>query len=347
MRGGESSSAAIGLAVGSALMAGIQLPAFLRTVKSAGLSLHIDRALLLEVSAFVPIGLFFLFRQLQVYIERFLGSFLSAGSISHLNYSTKTAQVPVTFVLGVATVSFPVIAHYAASRDRAGMREWLERTLRLVDALILPAIVWLVAFAPQIIETLYRHGEFNRGDVTATAGIMRIYAVGLIGQAVVSVAVLAFFAHAFASVVPGLRRAHRSRRRRRRRRCVARAHGSQCAGVGERARDRGHGRDPPDRHRPDRRTARSPVAGAGRAGIDRSGERRGRSGMGNRNADSRERRRSGADVGGRPARGGALPGHRPRVSVREMEPVFELLRRRRESGRDDRPEGAANLGTGV
>jgi putative peptidoglycan lipid II flippase len=142
----------------------------------------------------VPIGLFFLFRQMQVYIERFLGSFLSAGSISHLNYSMKTAQVPVTFVLGVATVSFPVIARHAAAQDRAGMRAWLERTLRLVVALILPAIVWLVAFAPQIISFLYQHGEFNHGDASATSSIMRIYSVGLIGQVVVSVAVLAFFA---------------------------------------------------------------------------------------------------------------------------------------------------------
>lgn len=187
-------SAAIGLAVGSALMCVIQLPSFFRIVKPGRLTLRVDRALLLEISAFVPIGLFFLFRQMQVYIERFLGSFLDAGSISHLNYSMKTAQVPVTFVLGVAIVSFPVIARYAAAQDRAGMREWLERTLRLVVALILPAIVWLVAFAPQIIGVLYRHGEFKHADASETAGIMRIYALGLIGQVAVSVAVLAFFA---------------------------------------------------------------------------------------------------------------------------------------------------------
>jgi putative peptidoglycan lipid II flippase len=187
-------SAAIGLAVGSALMCVIQLPSFLRIVQPGRLSLRVDRALLMEISAFVPIGLFFLFRQLQVYIERFLGSFLDAGSISHLNYSMKTAQVPVTFVLGVAIVSFPVIARYAAAHDRDGMREWLERTLRLVVALILPAIVWLVAFAPQIIGVLYRHGEFTHADASETASIMRIYSLGLVGQVVVSVSVLAFFA---------------------------------------------------------------------------------------------------------------------------------------------------------
>jgi putative peptidoglycan lipid II flippase len=187
-------SAAIGLAVGSALMALVQVPAFLRVAKPGRLSLRVDRSLLLEISAFVPIGLFFLFRQLQVYVERFLGSFLNAGSISHLNYSMKTAQVPVTFALGVAIVSFPVIARHAAAQDRAAVRSWLERTLRLVVALILPAVVWLIAFAPDIISTLYRHGEFTSGDASATASIMRIYSIGLVGQVVVSVAVLAFFA---------------------------------------------------------------------------------------------------------------------------------------------------------
>ncbi len=175
-------------------MVGVQLPSFIRTVHFATPSWHVDRNLLLELSAFVPIGLFVLFRQLQVYVERFLGSFLTAGSISHLNYSMKTAQVPVTFVLAVSIVSFPVIARLAAAQDRDGMRTSIEHTLRLAIALILPAMAWLIVFSPEIIKTLYMRGEFHADDTAATTGIIRVYTIGLIGQVVVSVAVLAFFA---------------------------------------------------------------------------------------------------------------------------------------------------------
>jgi putative peptidoglycan lipid II flippase len=187
-------SAAIGLAIGSALMVVLQLPAFVRTVRVQSMSWRLDRRLMADLSAFVPIGLFFAFRQSQVYVERFLGSFLAPGSISHLNYSMKTAQVPATVVLGLAIVSFPMFARLAVAGDHDGMRTWLDRTMRLVIALVLPAIAALAVFAPAIIGTLYGHGAFNAHDVAATASVMRIYCLGLIGQVAVSVAVLAFFA---------------------------------------------------------------------------------------------------------------------------------------------------------
>lgn len=187
-------SAAMGLAVGSALMVAIQLPSFLRTVDCRGLGWRVDRELVRELAVFVPIGLFFFVRQCQVFVERFLGSYLEEGSISHLNFATKTAQVSTTLVLAVAVVSFPAFARAAAAADHDAMRATFERTVRVVAALILPATAILIVFAHAIVGILYERGAFDAGDVGATAAIMQIYAIGLIGQVLVSVAVQPSFA---------------------------------------------------------------------------------------------------------------------------------------------------------
>ena len=187
-------SAAMGLAFGSALMVVIQLPSFLRTVEVRGLTWRVDRGLARELAVFLPIGLFFFVRQCQVFVERFLGSYLAEGSISHLNFAAKTAQVSTTLVLAVAVVSFPAFARAASAGDHGAMRATFERTVRVVSALILPAAAVLIVFAQSIVAALYQHGAFDARDTGATAAIMQIYAIGLIGQVLVSVAVQPAFA---------------------------------------------------------------------------------------------------------------------------------------------------------
>src|SRR5215204_5192851 len=88
-------SAAAGLAMGSALTLAVQTPAFLRTVGLPRLNLKIDRSLIYQFAAFIPVGTFVLGRQSQLYVERFLGSFLHSGAISQLNYAARVGQIPL------------------------------------------------------------------------------------------------------------------------------------------------------------------------------------------------------------------------------------------------------------
>jgi putative peptidoglycan lipid II flippase len=187
-------AAAAGLTVGAALMLLVQLPAFLRHI--GGLRQVVARSLSARglLLALLPAALFFAVRQSQVWIERFLGSFLPSGAITHLNYASKTAQVPVTFTLALATVSFPVICRLLARGDREASARTLENALATALALVIPATVGLILFAPGIIAGLYQRGHFLSRDAHATAAIMRIYSVGLPAQVMVSIAVLPFFA---------------------------------------------------------------------------------------------------------------------------------------------------------
>ena len=185
-------AAAIGVAVGSLLMVAVQAPSVLRRFDLRSLTSDLSRPEVALV-AFVPIGIFTLSRHAQVFVERILGSELAAGTISHLNYAQKVAQVPMALSLMIVTVTFPMLARSMATGDEAGSRARLEHDLRIVSAVILVAAAYVVVFAEPIIRVLFQHGAFTAQDTVATADIMRVYACGLLGQAAVGVLSQSYF----------------------------------------------------------------------------------------------------------------------------------------------------------
>jgi murein biosynthesis integral membrane protein MurJ len=183
-------SAAIGLAVGAAAMVAVQLPTFVRSIgwPSFGKSSIAYAARVL--APFLPIAAFVLLRHSQVYVERFLASMIEAEAISYLGFAERIAWVPLGLTLAIAVVSFPAIAS-AVSRGRLPeVRAAFERDLKLVSLVMVPAIAMLVVLADPLVDLLFRHGSFSDADATVTSDVLEIYAWGLLGTAVMAVAVL-------------------------------------------------------------------------------------------------------------------------------------------------------------
>jgi putative peptidoglycan lipid II flippase len=185
-------SAAAGVALGGVLMVAAQVPSFLRHV---GLPRKptLRASSLVTVGAFAPLAVYTLSRQAQVFVERFLGSHLEPGTISHLNYAQKVAQLPMLVALLVCTVTFPTLARSVAAKQATEARDRIAADLRTVTALIFVATAFLVVYAPAVIGLLLEHGAFTAADTAATADIMRVYAFGLFGHAMVGVLCRPFF----------------------------------------------------------------------------------------------------------------------------------------------------------
>ncbi|MGW1507922.1 murein biosynthesis integral membrane protein MurJ [Streptomyces sp. NPDC002394] len=194
-------SAAAGVAVGGVLMVLVQAPALLRELRTprrqgqvAPASTGEGRILALGLVA--PVVVFSLCRQSQTLIERFLASPLPAGAISHLNYAQKVAQMPMILSLMLCTVSFPVVARALAAGDPEAARRRVERDLLLAAVVVLVGSSTVIATAPRIVELLFERGEFTGEDTTATAAVMRVYALGLLGQTMVGALVRCYFSAA-------------------------------------------------------------------------------------------------------------------------------------------------------
>ncbi|MHC3470361.1 murein biosynthesis integral membrane protein MurJ [Streptomyces sp. 7R007] len=189
-------SAAVGVAAGGAVMVAVQLPAVARQVRRRAAhreepAENPERAVTLTLVATVL--LFALCRQSQVLVERFLASTLPAGAISHLNYAQKVAQIPMTLSLMVCTVTFPVVSRALADGDTERARNRVERDLALAACMVLLGAATVIACAPQIIDILFQRGAFTARDTAATADVMRVYALGLLGQTLVGVLIRSYF----------------------------------------------------------------------------------------------------------------------------------------------------------
>ncbi|MFF5100923.1 lipid II flippase MurJ [Streptomyces sp. NPDC000134] len=195
-------AAALGVAVGGCLMVAAQLPPLLRQLRRgrtgrAAAAAGEPRPLALALLGTVL--LFALCRQSQVLIERFLASGLPAGAISHLNYAQKVAQIPMTLSLMLCTVTFPVVARALADGDTERARRRVERDVALAAYLVLLGAATVVACAPQLVGLLFQRGAFGPADTAATAGVMRVYALGLLAQTVVGALARTYFSAGRAS----------------------------------------------------------------------------------------------------------------------------------------------------
>ncbi|KOV95203.1 membrane protein [Streptomyces sp. NRRL B-3648] len=190
-------SAALGVAAGGCLMVLVQLPSVVRQLRRRRISGTQAGAAAaaqpLNVPLLATVLLFALCRQSQVLIERFLASELPAGAISHLNYAQKVAQIPMTLSMMLCTVTFPVVARALADGDTERARTRVEQDLALAGCLVLLGTAAVVACAPQLIGLLFQRGAFTAQDTAATAGVMRVYALGLLGQTLTGVLVRSYF----------------------------------------------------------------------------------------------------------------------------------------------------------
>jgi murein biosynthesis integral membrane protein MurJ len=186
-------SAALGISLGAALMVAVQVPAALRVLPRLRTFSLVRRTTFFAFAALVPVGMYTLTRQAQTIVERFAGSSLVAGTISHLNYAQKVSQIPITLSFMAAAVTFPIFARSVAAGRSEDARRRMEVDMLVVGAVAMIVTVYLWVYAPSVVATLYERGEFTAADTASTAGVMRIYVLGLLGQALVNLLVRPYF----------------------------------------------------------------------------------------------------------------------------------------------------------
>jgi murein biosynthesis integral membrane protein MurJ len=183
-------AAVLGIVVGTVLQVAVLLPSTWRRLPRPR---RIRRPDAVVLWAFLPVGAYILLRQGQIYIERYLGSFLAPGSVTHLNYAQKIGQLPATLTLLIAVVTFPMLARSAAAGRTDRVRARLVSDLYVITGLVLLSTAFLALFAGPVVDLLLGRGYFTPDDVSATAGILRVYVLGLAGQGVVEVLCRSFF----------------------------------------------------------------------------------------------------------------------------------------------------------
>ncbi|MDW8106643.1 MAG: murein biosynthesis integral membrane protein MurJ [Armatimonadota bacterium] len=123
-------------------------------------------------------------------ILRVFASWLPPGAISALDNANRQMQAPLGIVgQGIALAVFPALTTLAARNEWGALRATLQRGLRLVWFLTLPATALLLVLAEDISRVLLQYGKFTPADTQMVAGALRAFALGLFawsGQALVA-----------------------------------------------------------------------------------------------------------------------------------------------------------------
>lgn len=133
--------------------------------------------------------------QINVVVNAMFAYGVGEGAVSWLSYAFRLMQLPIgVFGVAVATVTLPALSRAAIGGIGPGFLPTLDKGLRLVAFLVLPASLGLVLLAEPIISVLYERGEFDAHDRVQTAAALQAYGCGLLCYAWLKVLQPAFYA---------------------------------------------------------------------------------------------------------------------------------------------------------
>ena len=132
--------------------------------------------------------------QINILVDTWIATFLTAGSISWLYYSDRLVEFPLgVFGIALATVILPALSSHHARESKALFSSTLDWALRSVLLIGVPAAVALFILAEPMLATLFFGGEFLASDVAMAAASLRAFAPGLLGFILVKILVPGYF----------------------------------------------------------------------------------------------------------------------------------------------------------
>lgn len=133
--------------------------------------------------------------QINLMFNTMLASVLPSGSVSYLWYADRVFEFPLgIFAVALGTAALPSFSAQAARQAYADLRHSLAFSIRLTNAVALPAAVGMMALATPIISVLFQRGAFGPQEVALTTGALHAFALGLWSVSMVRLVVPAFYA---------------------------------------------------------------------------------------------------------------------------------------------------------
>lgn len=193
LRPDQISSLAWGLLLGSFLQIVIQLPG-LRDARLR-FTFHWRHPAVRRITVlYIPILAALIVNQIAIWISYNLAILTGDNSVTYMTYATTLYQFPLGLVVTALSLAIlPTLSQIASAfvmaqkADDAALaagkayefKETLASGLRMIIALILPAMAGLWALALPIVVLLLEHGRFTPEDSQITAVVLSVYLIGL------------------------------------------------------------------------------------------------------------------------------------------------------------------------
>jgi putative peptidoglycan lipid II flippase len=183
-----------GVILGALLHLGIQIPGLVKYQFRWTASLDIRNSGLIEALRLMAPRLLTMIGIQMMYILRdnFASRLDQVGSVTALTYGWMIMQVPETLLgTAIATALLPSLAEYAARGDWTTFRNTIDKALRIMLALALPAAAVIAAGLHPLMAVVFRFDEAGTNLLTFTT---RVYLLTLAGYALQETLARVFYA---------------------------------------------------------------------------------------------------------------------------------------------------------
>jgi putative peptidoglycan lipid II flippase len=197
----EGDARIFGLVLGLFLGSVLQLSLLLPDLRDVPFRFHIGRfwrdpGIRRIVALYIPVALSFVVSNIGIIFDRNLasGTTTAEETISWMRAATTLIQFPIGLVaVAISLAVLPNLSRLSALGEQAGYRRVLQRGLRLVLVLIVPATIGLFILGQPIVSLLFEHGAYTPYDTYWTTWALRLYLLGLPFAAIDQVLIIAFY----------------------------------------------------------------------------------------------------------------------------------------------------------
>jgi putative peptidoglycan lipid II flippase len=142
----------------------------------------------------VPVMISTFIADLNLIVDRNFASSLVSGSISSLNYASKTVNLMTGLIgISIATVLFPRMAELAAQDNMQEIRRYIAACFRKLIPILLPATLGIILLAHPIVRLMFERGGFSPEDTKRTAECLQMYAALLFAHSMNAIMIRALF----------------------------------------------------------------------------------------------------------------------------------------------------------
>ncbi len=185
-----------GVLIGAILHVGIQIPGVVRT------GLVFRPTLSRNVAGLSEVGVLLLPRvvgqaafQINFVAVNHFASQAGEGSVSGLNYAWQMLMLPNgVLALSIGTVVFPTMAAQWELGEIDEFRNTLQRGLRPLLFLLIPATIGLFEFRTSLFQTIFQSGNFDANSTILASEPLAFLSLGLIWYGLVEVLARTFYA---------------------------------------------------------------------------------------------------------------------------------------------------------
>jgi len=119
--------------------------------------------------------------QVSAFLDTFLASFLTTGSISYLYYANRIFQLPLAlFAIATSIALFPRVARYIKNKDEEQALAFLQKAFWFLTFLLTASTIGGFILSHEIIWLLFERGAFEATDTLNTNAVLQMYMIGLL-----------------------------------------------------------------------------------------------------------------------------------------------------------------------